>query len=189
MPTRRSFGRLTAITLATAVALSGCSNGSAPSDHASSEASDGAHAGMDHPMDGGPAPAGITAAQEPTYPVGTQVMITADHMDGMTGATATISGAFDTTAYAVSYTPTDGGEPVTDHRWVVQEELQDPGAAPVADGTDVVISADHMPGMEGAHGTIDSSTDETVYMVDYEADGMSITHHKWVVESEVAPLG
>ena len=31
------------------------------------------------------------------------------------------------------------------------------------------------------------STDETVYMVDYETDGMKMTNHKWVVESEIQP--
>ena len=44
-----------------------------------------------------------------------------------------------------------------------------------------------MEGMDGAKATIASSTDETVYMVDYEADGMRMTNHKWVVESEIQP--
>ena len=44
-----------------------------------------------------------------------------------------------------------------------------------------------MEGMKGAKAIIDSSTDETVYMVDYEADGMMMTNHKWVVESEIRP--
>ena len=123
----------------------------------------------------------------PEFPVGTEVTLTADHMEGMEGATATISGAFDTTTYSVSFTPTDGGEPVTDHKWVVHEELENPGEAPLAEGTEVVITADHMTGMEGAEATIDSATEETVYMVDYEADGMMMTNHKWVVESEIEP--
>lgn len=122
------------------------------------------------------------------YPVGTKVTLTADHMPGMKGSKATISGAFDTTAYSVSYTPTDGGQRVTDHKWVVHEELEDPGDAPLEAGTEVVLDADHMAGMDGAEATIDSSTDETVYMVDLTMDGMKMTNHKWVVESEIQPL-
>ena len=43
--------------------------------------------------------------------------------------------------------------------------------------------------MQGAEGTVHSSTDETVYMVDYESDGMRMRNHKWVVESEIASAG
>lgn len=140
-----------------------------------------------HAPDGGPPPEGIEAASAPLYPVGTTVILTADHMPAMAGSQATVSGAFDTTAYSVSYTPTTGGDPVTDHKWVVHEELDNPGDAPLADGTEVVVNADHMAGMEGAAATIDSSTDETVYMVDLDMNGMPMTHHKWVVESEILP--
>lgn len=145
------------------------------------------HSMMDHPMDGGPAPEGIEEAVGPTYPVGTEVILTADHMAGMDGARATISGAFDTVTYSVNYTPTSGGEPVLDHRWVVQEELENVGDERLADGTEVILLADHMSGMAGAQATIAYSTDETVYMVDYEVDGMKMTNHKWVVESEIRP--
>ncbi|MCM1014385.1 YdhK family protein [Brevibacterium sp. XM4083] len=142
---------------------------------------------MEHPMDGGPAPEGIAEASDPAYPVGTEVQLTADHMEGMDGATATISGAFDTYTYSVNYTPAGGGAPVTDHKWVVQEEIEDAGDERLADGTEVTLLAEHMEGMEGATATIASSTDETVYMVDYETDGMKMTNHKWVVESEIQP--
>ena len=141
-----------------------------------------------HKTDGGPAPQGIEKASSPRYPVGTKVTLTADHMPGMKGAEATIAGAFDTTAYSVSYTPTDGGQRVTDHKWVVHEELEDPGEAPLAKGTEVVLDADHMPGMDGAEATIEGSTDETVYMVDYTVDGKTMTNHKWVVEGEIKPI-
>ena len=145
------------------------------------------HGGHDHPADGGAPPAGIEEAEDPTYPVGTEVILTADHMPGMNGATATISGAFDTTTYSVSYTPTEGGAPVTDHRWVVHEELVDPGQAPLPDGASVVLDAEHMSGMKGAEATIDYSTEETVYMVDLTVDGMTMTNNKWVTESEITP--
>ena len=155
-------------------------------DHSSHEGH-GDHEGHDHPEDGGPAPAGIAEAENPTYPVGTEVILTADHMPGMDGATATISGAFDTTAYAVSYTPTDGGDPVTNHKWVVQEELDGVGSEKLGAGDTATITAEHMSGMQGAEATIDSATDETVYMVDIDSPEMTMKRHKWVVESEIQP--
>ena len=155
---------------------------------AESEAPAHDHEGMEHPMDGGPAPDGIEVAESPKFPVGSQARMTADHMDGMEGATATISGAFKTFTYSVNHDPVDGGERVVDHRWVVQEELQDVGEERLADGTPVTILADHMSGMKGAKGEIAYSTDETVYMVDYESDGMKMTNHKWVTESELEAL-
>ncbi|GAB2524998.1 MAG TPA: hypothetical protein DEA69_05965 [Microbacterium sp.] len=158
-------------------------HGADSGDHAAGSG----HSAHDHPADGGPAPAGIQDAIDPTYPVGSRVILSADHMPGMDGAEATVSGAFTTTAYAVSYTPTTGGEPVTDHRWVVHEELENPGRAPLADGAQAVLLAEHMTGMKGADAAIDYSTDETVYMVDLDADGMRMTNHKWVVESEMQP--
>lgn len=147
----------------------------------------GGHDGMDHPSDGGPVPEGMTEATDPTYPVGTKVTLTADHMEGMNGAPATIVGAYDTYTYAINYTPTDGSDPVLDHKWVVQEELEGVGDDRLDDGADVTVTAEHMPGMRGTTATIASSTDETVYVVDYEADGMTMTNHKWVVESEIQP--
>ena len=99
---------------------------------------------MEHPADGGPVPEGMTEATDPTYPVGTAVTLTADHMEGMNGATATIVGAYDTYTYAIDYTPVGGGEPVTDHKWVVQEELENPGEERLADGTEVTVTADHI---------------------------------------------
>ena len=143
--------------------------------------------GMEHPMDGGPAPEGIETAASPTYPVGTEVTLTADHMEGMDGANATIAGAYDTYTYAVDFTPSAGGEPVKDHKWVVQQEIKDAGDERLADGTEVTLEAEHMEGMKGAKATIASSTEETVYVVDYESDGMTMTNHKWVVESEIQP--
>lgn len=143
------------------------------------------HSAMSHPADGGPAPAGIREAANPAFPVGSRVTLAADHMPGMEGADATVAGAYDTYTYAVSYTPTDGGAPVVDHKWVVQEEIEGSGSERLADGTEVVLTADHMPGMRGATATVVSSTDQPVYMVDYEAGGMTMTNHKWVVEDEI----
>ncbi|WP_144831819.1 YdhK family protein [Kocuria rhizophila] len=207
---------LTLAGLAILVTATACSAGSDSADHSAHEvhetsasssatsqaasssasgtpsASQGGHEhGQEHmhAKDGGPAPEGIAAAEKPTYPVGTQVTLTTDHMEGMEGAPATVVGAYKTVAYAVNYTPTDGGPEVTNHRWVVQEELQGAGSERLADGTEVTIEADHMPGMKGATGTVASSTTQTVYMVDYKADGMTMTNHKWVVEKEMKPRG
>ena len=194
---KRLMTTIAAGVLGGALVLTGCSTGGdqghqghkGGSSASAPASSDGGmdHSSMEHPMDGGPAPEGIAEASEPTYPVGTEVQLTADHMEGMDGATATISGAFDTYTYSVNYTPAGGGDPVTDHKWVVQEEIEDAGDARLADGTEVTLLAEHMEGMEGVKATIASSTDETVYMVDYETDGMKMTNHKWVVESEIQP--
>ena len=195
---RRLRTGLAAGALGVALVLAGCASGAdddQQTDPSATEEHQG-HGGnnaesgdeeMEHPMDGGPAPEGIAEASDPAYPVGTEVQLTADHMEGMDGATATISGAFDTYTYSVNYTPAGGGAPVTDHKWVVQEEIEDAGDERLADGTEVTLLAEHMEGMEGATATIASSTDETVYMVDYETDGMKMTNHKWVVESEIQP--
>lgn len=180
------FGAISALALSSCATTSGDDSGQSPSPSTSSSASaEAGHGG--HKTDGGPAPEGIQQASDPEYAVGSEVTLDADHMEGMDGSDATISGAFDTTTYSVSYTPTDGGDPVTDHKWVVQEELQNPGQEPMENGSEAVLSAEHMPGMDGAEATIENSTSETVYMVDYAGDGMEMTNHKWVVESEISP--
>ena len=194
---KRLMTTVAAGVLGGALVLTGCSNGgdqdqatpSSPSQHEGhgSSGSSSDSGGMEHPMDGGPAPEGIEKAASPKYPAGTEVTLTADHMEGMDGANATIVGAFDTYTYAVNFTPTTGGNPVKDHKWVVQEEIKDAGDQRLADGTEVTLEAEHMEGMKGAKATIASSTDQTVYMVDYESDGMTMTNHKWVVESEIKP--
>ncbi len=156
-------------------------------DHSSHEGH-GDHEGHDHPEDGGPAPAGIAEAENPTYPVGTEVILTADHMPGMDGAPATITGAYDTTTYSVTYTPTDGSEQVVDHKWVVAEELEgDVDKQKLQKGDTAVMTAEHMSGMKGAEATIESATNETVYMVDIDSPDMTMKRHKWVVESEIQP--
>ena len=50
---------------------------------------------MDH-GDGGPVPAGMKPASDPKYPVGSKVILTADHMEGMDGARASVVGAYAT---------------------------------------------------------------------------------------------
>lgn len=149
---------------------------------------------MDHSemnMSGsGEVPEDLEEAETPTYEVGSQAIITAEHMEGMDGAEADIVGAYDTTVYTVSYTPTTGGEKVTDHKWVIHEELENPDEAPLSAGTEVTLNADHMEGMKGAVAEIDSAEETTVYMVDFvpTTGGEEVTNHKWVTENELAPV-
>ncbi|MCG3419733.1 MULTISPECIES: YdhK family protein [Oceanobacillus] len=150
--------------------------------------------GMDHSgmnMSGsGEVPEDLEEATNPTYEVGSQAVIESDHMKGMKGAEATIAGAYDTTVYTVSYTPTNGGEEVTDHKWVIHEELEGTGEAPLEPGTEVTLNADHMEGMDGATAEIDSAEETTVYMVDFVPTngGEEVTNHKWVTESELSAV-
>lgn len=145
------------------------------------------HGGMDH-SSSGEIPEGLADAENPTFGVGSQAIMNADHMPGMDGAEATIVGAYDTTAYALSFTPTTGGEPVENHKWVIHEELEDAGDTPLSAGDSVVIATDHMEGMDGATATIDSAEETTVYMVDFTTTDTdeAVTNHKWVTESELS---
>ena len=158
------------------------------------ESESDSHEGMDHSemnmSSTGEVPEGLEEAENPTYEVGSQAMIETDHMEGMKGAEATIVGAYDTTVYTVSYTPTTGGEEVTDHKWVIHEELENPDDAPLEEGTEVTMNADHMKGMDGAVAKIDSAEETTVYMVDFvpTTGGEEVMNHKWVTESELSPV-
>ena len=144
------------------------------------------HGDMDH-SSSGEVPEGLTAAENPAFEVGSQAVINAEHMPGMDGADATIVGAYDTTVYALSFTPTTGGDPIENHKWIIHEELKDAGDAPLAVGDEAIIAADHMEGMDGATATIDSAEETTVYMVDFTAtdSGEEVVNHKWVTESEL----
>ncbi|MFC3419351.1 YdhK family protein [Salinicoccus hispanicus] len=144
---------------------------------------------MDH-SSSGEVPDDLTQAEDPTYPVDSQAVIRTDHMAGMEGATATVTGAFDTTAYTVSYTPETGGDPVEDRKWVIHEEIEHPGEAPLAQGNEAVINANHMEGMKGATAKIDEAEQTTVYMVSYTdtETGDEVKHHKWVTEDELNPV-
>ncbi|MCM3397192.1 YdhK family protein [Oceanobacillus profundus] len=158
------------------------------------ESESDSHEGMDHSemnmSSTGEVPEGLEEAENPTYEVGSQAMIETDHMEGMKGAEATIVGAYDTTVYTVSYTPTTGGEEVTDHKWIIHEELENPDDAPLEEGTEVTMNADHMKGMDGAVAKIDSAEETTVYMVDFvpTTGGEEVMNHKWVTESELSPV-
>ncbi|MGX8232106.1 YdhK family protein [Bacillus subtilis] len=148
--------------------------------------------GMDHSeMDmSGEIPKGMKEATNPTYKVGSKAIINANHMKGMNGAKATIVGAYDTTVYAVSYTPTTGGNRVKNHKWVVQEDIKDAGDKSFKPGSEVTLEANHMEGMKGATAKIDTAEKTTVYMVDYKptTGGKEVKNHKWVTESELSAV-
>lgn len=182
--------------VALALVLGGCgadvSNESGQTDPTADTSQSESHNNMDHSQmnhsSSGEVPAGIKEAADPTYKVGSEAVIQDDHMGGMKGATATIAGAYDTTAYVITYTPTTGGEPVEHHKWVIQEEIKDAGDQALEPGTEVVIQADHMPGMNGTSAMIESAEATTVYMVDYTptTGGEPVINHKWVTESELS---
>jgi hypothetical protein len=176
--------------VAAVIGLSGCannSNGNESDTKKESNQSEMNHSEMNH-SGSSELPEGLQEAKNPKYKVGSEATIQADHMKGMDGATATIVGAYDTTVYTVSYTPTTGEEKVTNHKWVVQEEIKDAGDKTLKPGTEVTLEANHMEGMEGAKATIDSAEKTTVYVVDYTptTGGEKVTNHKWITESELS---
>jgi hypothetical protein len=156
-------------------------------DSASNESTHDAHSNMNH-SGSSEVPEGLKVAENPKYKVGTQAIIESVHMEGMKDAKATIVGAYETTVYTISYTPTDGGEKVENHKWVIHEEIQKAGEEPFKPRAKVKINAEHMEGMDGVTAEIDSAEATTVYMVDFTTtDGEKVTNHKWVTESELSP--
>ncbi|MEG0289766.1 MAG: YdhK family protein [Carnobacterium sp.] len=190
------------VTLTTLTVLSACSSGDNNENSSSessidsiipsvsSEMSDAdmeSMESMEH-EDSGEIPDGLKEAENPKYKVGDKAIIETTHMAGMKDAEATIVGAFDTTAYEVTYTPTNGGERVENHKWVVQEEIADAGQEMLEPGTEVELEANHMEGMKGATATIEDAEQTTVYMIDYmpKNGGKEVKNHKWVTESELS---
>ncbi|MGE6489782.1 YdhK family protein [Paenisporosarcina sp. NPDC076898] len=180
---------------ALALTLSACSDSSPEKDNMEDmdhenmkdSSSENSMEGMDH-SGSGEIPEGLAEAEKPTYEVGSTAVLQADHMEGMKGAEATIVGAFETTVYTISYTPTTGGERVENHEWVIHEEIKDAEKEPFEPGEEVTVEANHMDGMKGATAEIDSAEQTTVYMIDYTPTngGEKVTNHKWVTDSELS---
>jgi Protein of unknown function (DUF1541) len=177
--------------VATTVVISACSINSDTHSNAMNNHQD---MNMDHSnqhMDhahAGQLPSGMKNASNPKYALGESVTIKDGHMPGMKDAQATIVGAYDTTVYTVTYAPTTGGEKVTHHKWIVQEEILNAVQTPYNTGDEVTLAAEHMPGMNGAKATIDSAQNMTVYVVDFTptTGGDPIKNHMWVTEDELA---
>jgi hypothetical protein len=178
------------VSLVSALTLSACAGGSeetSPDESVDMNSSSEESMHMNH-SSSNEVPEDLKVAENPTYEVGSQAIIETGHMEGMQGAEATIVGAYDTTAYTVSYTPTTGGERVENHKWVIQEEIKDAGDETLEPGTEVTIEATHMQGMDGTIAEIDSSEATTVYMIDYTptTGGEEVTNHKWITGSELS---
>ncbi|MCT2538207.1 DUF1541 domain-containing protein [Aquibacillus koreensis] len=144
------------------------------------------HAGMIY-QGSADVPDSLSVADDPTFPIGTQAISIADHMGGMMdNIDVTIVGAYETTAYATTFTSAMNGEVVQNHKWIVHEELVGVGDEILSPGTKVVTTAAHMMGMKEATHTINFSETTTVYMVDFFAsNGQQVTNHKWVTEEEL----
>jgi Protein of unknown function (DUF1541) len=201
MKTKRTT--LFLLTLFLAVFLAACSDGDKENEHANMNHSDESEQdknssstyhegmeGMDHMnhSSSGEVPKGLKEAMNPKFKVGSKAIINSDHMEGMKGAEATIVSAFDTTVYTISYTPTTGREKVTNHKWIIHEEIQDTTDKPYKPGDEVIVEADHMKGMKDAKAVIDSVQQTIVYMVDYTSTTgeEQVKNHKWVTESELS---
>ena len=182
---RWSIGLLSVVAL---ISLSACTEDQTKPASTSVDTSEEIdHSTMNH-SSSGEIPATLKKAENPKFPVGSTAIITDGHMDGMKGAQATIVGAYNTTAYVISYEPTSGGKRIEKHKWVIHEELIDPQEAPLAPGTEVKTDAAHMEGMKNATVRIDEAVQTTVYMVDYTStNGEAVTNHKWVTEEELSP--
>lgn len=178
------------VSLVAMFALAACTgkDDAAPKGDSSSNMMEG-HEGMNH-AGTSDVPEGLKEALNPTYPVGSKAIIHADHMPGMNEAEATISGAFDTTVYTITYTPLNGGKKVENHKWVIHEEIENATNDSYQAGDEVIINAEHMEGMDDVTATIDSAEETTVYMVDYQdtETGEDVTYHKWVTESELSQV-
>ncbi|MCM3598473.1 YdhK family protein [Metabacillus idriensis] len=171
---------------AVSLSLGACGNSDGDQGEKKEDSEHMDHGSMNH-SSSGEVPEGLKEALKPAYEVGSKAIIKTDHMEGMNGAEATISGAYDTTVYSISYTPEGGGEPVENHKWIIHEEIKDAPEEPFKAGDEVTVEASHMEGMEGAEAVIDSAEKTTVYMVDYtpEGGGEKVKNHKWVTESEL----
>ncbi|WP_082892693.1 YdhK family protein [Rossellomorea aquimaris] len=138
----------------------------------------------------GEVPEGLKESSIPTYEIGSKAILKDNHMEGMRNAEVTITSAYDTFVYTVTYTPTTGGDKVEEHKWVIHEELKDFRDQPYKPGEEVLLNTDHLKGMKGAIATIDSAEEMTVYMVDYTSttSGEEVKNHKWVTESELSSV-
>lgn len=131
-------------------------------------------------------PNDLKKATDPKYKVGSTVKLTADHMDGMKGATAKVTGAYDTPLYVVDYTPTNGGKEVKNHKYVVKSELKG-DKKNFKKGDKVTIEAHHMKGMKGAKGKIVKVDKGPAYAVTFTPTngGEEYVNHKWLSQDEM----
>lgn len=125
-------------------------------------------------------------AANPTFPIGSKVIIKSEHSKGMKDAKATVVKAYDTIAYSVSYTPKEGAA-VKDSQWIVNEEIIDDNDVAFEVGDIVRTTASHKPDAHGVDLTIESVRPTTAYVVDYVDTNTNkkISHYQWVIEDEM----
>ena len=129
----------------------------------------------------------LRKAEDPAFPVGSNVLIRTGLEEGMETVEGTVVGAYETTAYMVSYEPSDGGDTVENYKWIIHEEIEEAGPDLFARGEKVVLNASHVAGMHGADAYIEAVEATTVYMVDYvSSTGEEVKNHKWFVEEELS---
>lgn len=106
----------------------------------------------------------------------------------MQGAEGVVSGAFDTTLYAVDYTAASGAK-VENHRWVIAEEIENSAGKAFAVGDTVTLGQGHMESLGGAglSAVIRQVAQGPAYMVDYDPTdgGARVVNHQWVAEFEL----
>ncbi|USS93079.1 YdhK family protein [Fructilactobacillus ixorae] len=139
---------------------------------------------MDH---NGKLPTDLKKASHPKYKVGSTVKLTANHMPGMKGATATVAGVYDSPLYVIDFKDTKTNQEVKNHKYVVKSELKADQGHKLAKGTKVTIKADHMAGMKGAKGKIVKVCDGPAYAVNFTPTngGEKYTNHKWLSQAEM----
>lgn len=144
------------------------------------------HAQMNYSTNG-EVPEDLRKAEDPAFPVGSQVLIRTGFEEGAEPVEGTVVGAYETTVYIVSYEPSDGGDAVENYRWIIHEEIEEAGPDLFARGEEVVLDASHAAGMHGAEAYIEAVEETTVYMVDYVSPtGEDVKNHKWFVEEELS---
>lgn len=114
--------------IAAIMGLSGCGSDAVEEEtnheemNHSESTEEASHEEMNH-SSSAEVPEGLKEAENPAFKIGSQAIIRDGHMEGMKGAKAVIESAEQTTVYMIDYTPTNGGEKVTNHKWVTESEL------------------------------------------------------------------
>ncbi|WP_375179307.1 YdhK family protein [Enterococcus rotai] len=123
---------------------------------------------------------------QPRFQLNDIVTLSAGYMPGMQGTKGTVTAAYDTQAYTVTYQPTNGERLVVNYKWITQEEIVDSENEPLSDGKMVLLDAAHQVGMEGARAVIESSVETTVYVVEpISASDQVLDQQVWLIEEDL----
>ncbi|WP_100221788.1 YdhK family protein [Fructilactobacillus florum] len=132
-------------------------------------------------------PTDLKMAKNPKFKVNSMVKIKANHMPGMKGAMAKVTGAYDTNLYEINYKPTNGGKEVKNHKYVVKSELTADNNKGLKKGSKVTVKADHMDGMKGAKGKVVKCISGPAYAVTFTptTGGQEYVNHLWLSQKEL----